>query len=159
MREYDYTAPGLYFITLCTHRRAPLFGTIARGIVRLTPVGELVQKLWSETAKVRPGVALDAYIVMPDHLHAILSLPYAERHERQQSVLLRRARSLGSLVAGFKSACTSRIHALLGTKGVKIWQRNYYERVIRDQRSLERIRGYIAMNPALVDGGADAAHG
>jgi putative transposase len=147
MRKYDYSAHAIYFITLCTHKRASLFGTILHNSVQLSPIGELVQNLWIETPEARPGVVLDAFIIMPDHLHAIVILPGPGRRESESSSFVRRPRSLGSLVAGYKSVCTSRVNALLGTRGFKLWQRNYYERVIRDEKSLYQVRRYIVANP------------
>jgi putative transposase len=146
MRGYDYTTHAAYFITLCTHKRASLFGTILDNVVQLSPVGKLVQNLWIATPETRPGVTLDAFITMPDHFHAIVILPGARRAGIESSAFVRRPRSLGSLVAGYKSACTS-VNALLGTTGFKVWQRNYYERVIRDEGSLQQMRRYLAANP------------
>lgn len=147
IRGYDYTTHAAYFITLCTHKRAPLFGTITHNLVQLSPVGKLIQKLWLATPKMRPGVILDAFVTMPDHFHAIVILPESKAHRSGPYVLVRPPRSLGSLVAGYKSNCTSRVSVLLGTKGFKVWQRNYYERVIRDERALQQLRQYIAENP------------
>jgi putative transposase len=148
LRDYDYTTHAAYFITLCAHERAPLFGAILNHVVHLSPIGELIQKLWIATPDIRLGVTLDAFVIMPNHFHAIIILPRSGRPRGQASVLARPPRSLGSLVAGYKSACTSQANALLGTTRVKIWQRNYYERVIRDERSLNQTRQYIAANPS-----------
>jgi REP element-mobilizing transposase RayT len=92
-------------------------------------------------------VILDAFVVMPDHLHAIAFLPTAKQQRSGLPCPARPPRSLGSLIAGYKSACTSRVNALLGTKGLRMWQRNYHERVIRDARALLCMRRYIAANP------------
>jgi REP element-mobilizing transposase RayT len=94
------------------------------------------------------GVILDAFVVMPDHLHAIAFLPTAKQQRSGLPCPARPPRSLGSLIAGYKSACTSRVNALLGTKGLRMWQRNYHERVISDARALLCMRRYIAANPA-----------
>jgi putative transposase len=144
--DHIYSGNAAYLITLCTHKRAHLFGRVVENKVELSPIGQLVQDLWVTTPLVRPGVSLDAFVVMPDHMHAIVLIP--EFAQRSRQTFTRLPRSLGSLVAGFKSACTSQANALLGTRGFKIWQRNYYERVIRDGRSLHQMRRYIAANPA-----------
>jgi REP element-mobilizing transposase RayT len=121
---------------------------MCESIIQLSPVGQIVQALWVNTSQIRPGILLDAFIVMPDHFHAIVFLPGSAEPRFESSVLARPRRSLGSLIAGYKSACTSRVNTFLGTKGFKVWQRNYHERVIRDARALEQMRRYITANPA-----------
>ena len=142
---HDYASSACYFVTLCTFRRRRLFGRIVDATVRLSSVGELVQQIWIATEGVRPGVVLDAFVIMPNHMHAIVILPHTP-HVNSQSRRL--PRSLGSLVAGFKTACTSRVNAMIGAKGIRIWQRNYHERVLRNGDALARARRYIAANPA-----------
>lgn len=148
LSTHDYAANATYFLTLCTHRRAALFGSIVNGVVRLSTVGTIVRDLWIQTAEMRPGVVLDAFVIMPNHMHAIVAIPEAERQASPAALLRRAPESLGSLVAGFKASCTSDVRRLLGTPQGRLWQRNYYERVIRNGRSLDRIRRYIAANPA-----------
>jgi REP-associated tyrosine transposase len=144
LSSHDYARAAGYFFTLCTLGRKPLFGDVVEKTVRLSPVGKVVHELWIATGDLRPGVTLDSFVIMPDHMHAIVFLPHS-RQARQG--FPRPPRSLGSLIAGYKSACTSRVNALLGTTGVRIWQRNYHERVLRDGQALDRARRYIAANP------------
>jgi REP element-mobilizing transposase RayT len=144
--NHDYSGNAAYLITLCTHRRAHLFGTVVDNTVELSPIGQLVQDLWVRTPVVRPGVSLDAFVVMPDHMHATVLIP--EFGQRLRQTFPRPPRSLGSLIAGFKSVCTSQVRALTGTTELRVWQRNYHERWIRDATALDRIRRYIAANPA-----------
>jgi putative transposase len=145
--KHDYGGGAFYLITLCAHKRAHLFGKVVENVVQLSPVGRLVHDLWKATAALRSEVELDAFVIMPNHMHAIVKISRTGS-QRPQRVFSRPPRSLGSLIAGYKSACTSRANALLGIKGFKIWQRNYHERVIRDNRALDRMRRYIARNPA-----------
>jgi REP-associated tyrosine transposase len=145
---HDYAGHAGYLVTLCIHNRTPLLGKVVETRVELSSVGQLIHDLWIITPQIRPGVTLDAFIVMPDHFHAIVFLPSAMRQSSGFSCPARPPRSLGSLIAGYKSACTSRVNALLGTKGLPVWQRNYHERVIRDARALLCMRRYIAANPA-----------
>jgi REP element-mobilizing transposase RayT len=154
LSTHDYSADSTYFVTLCTYRRAFLFGNVFGGVVRLSPVGRLIRDLWIRTAEMRAGVVLDAFVVMPNHMHAIIALsgsvarkPGSSSFHSARASLQRPPRSLGSLVAGYKSSCTSEAQHLLGTRQYPLWQRNYHERVIRDSRALERMRRYIAENP------------
>jgi putative transposase len=146
LSSHDYAGNAGYLITLCTHKRAHLFGNVLDDRVQLSPVGQLVHDLWVETANIRRGVTLDAFIFMPNHMHAIVLLSNVGTRLSNPG-LVRPPRSLGSLIAGYKSACTSKVNDLLGTKGLKVWQRNYHDRVIRDERALYQIRRYIATNP------------
>ena len=105
------------------------------------------------SAEIRPGVKLDVFQVMPNHLHGIVIFDdtsaeeiFVGAHSRAPS--FRQPRSLGSLIGGFKSAATKRTNQLRGTPGVPVWQRNYYERVIRNDHELQAIRQYIKENPA-----------
>jgi REP element-mobilizing transposase RayT len=154
---YDYTEPGAYFITLCTYQRQMLFGQIENSTMVLNAFGRIVYEEWLKTAQIRPNVALDAFIVMPNHVHGILYIlerlevgswatgPVAPTGVRERHLW---NDSLGSIVGQFKSAAAKRINPLRGVSGVPVWQRNYYEHIIRSDRSLDRIREYIAGNPA-----------
>jgi len=145
----------MYFITVCVEGRECLFGEVVQGKMILHQAGQIVEEEWLRTPDIRPFVALDEFIVMPNHLHGIIVFTYAgARPARapgcaplQHGRLRRQPRSLGSFVAGFKSATTTRINDLRGTLGVPLWQRNYYEHVIRDEDELHRIREYILINP------------
>jgi putative transposase len=96
---------------------------------------------------------LDEFVVMPNHLHGIIFIEELDVGATGGSPFRSgpRRRSLGSFVSGFKSATTKQINALRQTPGVLVWQRNYYEHVIRNEQSLDRIREYIANNPARWD--------
>lgn len=117
--------------------------------MRLNDLGALVVSEWLRTATVRPQVALHEFVVMPNHFHAIVAiedsrrgvLPYA--HPRFQSP----SQSVGSIVRGLKSATTTLINSARNSRGAPVWQRNYYEHVIRNESELTRIREYIANNP------------
>jgi putative transposase len=144
LQGYDYAQAGAYFITLCTQGRARLFGRVTRGVVELSDIGRIVAEEWERTPVVRPNVELDAYVVMPDHMHGILVITYhdggAARAEAG-SPLRSPTRTVGAIVRGFKGAVVRRA-------GTPLWQRNYHEHIIRDAAALDRIRCYIAANPA-----------
>jgi REP element-mobilizing transposase RayT len=148
LTTHNYSANSTYFLTLCTYGRAALFGRIDDGVVTLTNVGTIVRDLWVQTAEMRQGVVLDAFVIMPDHMHAIVAMSAAEQLESPAGSLGRAPEFLDALVAGYKASCTSEVRRLLGIPRLRLWQRNYYERVIRDTRALREIRRYIAANPA-----------
>ncbi|KAB2893020.1 MAG: hypothetical protein D8M52_10235 [Chlorobi bacterium] len=149
LRGYDYSQSGAYFITICTYQRKCLFGEVVKAKMQLNELGEIVAEEWVKSAIIRPEIHLDEWIVMPDHFHGIVLLP--DRVEWGASggkpILYRPPRSLGSMIAGFKSAATIRINRLRGTPGTRVWLRNYYERIIRDEAALHKIRKYITNNP------------
>jgi REP element-mobilizing transposase RayT len=152
--QYDYTRTGAYFVTVCTWHRACLFGEIVDERVRLSPEGEVVHEEWRRTALIRPGVELDAFIVMPNHLHGVILLPGSDiSHNRtgsRQGRAFRASGSLGSVVAGFKQAVTLRLRRLedpIAKRVKRVWQRNYYEHVVRTEAELSHVRRYIEENP------------
>jgi len=158
LKGYDYSRPGAYFVTICTHDRVCLFGEVVEGEMVPNIFGRIVQEEWFRSAGIRQEIELrpDEFVVMPNHLHGIVwiipagvSMTPVGAHGR--APLRRAPRSLGAFVAGFKSTATRRINARRGTPGTVVWQRNYYEHIIRDERSLDRIREYIAANPLQWD--------
>jgi REP element-mobilizing transposase RayT len=173
LREYAYTQVGAYFLTMCTFKKAPLFGKLQDGKMLLSPLGFIVEDCWTEIPNHFARVELDLYVIMPNHFHGIVVLQ--ESPGRGTACRALAAEELGGLVCGegtacraptaeqfgrpvpesvptivrsFKSAATKRANASLGTPGAALWQRNYFEHVIRDTQSLNRIREYIATNPA-----------
>ena len=153
LREYNYASPGAYFITICTKDRLSLFGDITKGNMRLTEYGRIVFQEWEISTKIRQEITLDAFVVMPNHLHGIIFIEESNVGATGWSPSRSgpRRRSLGSFLSGFKSATTRQINELRQTPGLLVWQRNYYEHVIRNEQSLNRIREYIAGNPARWD--------
>lgn len=164
LRAYDYTQAGAYFVTICTHGRECLLGNVVDGSVQLSTLGCIVERAWRSLARDFANMAPDAFVVMPNHLHGIVVITQGRGEassseklptpERDASPLRRPARpagtvagSLGAMVQNFKSMSTRRINTLRGTPGVPVWQRNYYERVIRSEEELSRVRQYITQNP------------
>jgi REP element-mobilizing transposase RayT len=159
LKDYDYAQAGVYFVTLCTYQRESLFGDIdSAGELILSVMGQIVEEEWQRSALIRKEIELDAFVVMPNHVHAIVvitspTLSGVEAccdvgaHGRAPKSLPRRPHSLGSFIAGFKSAVTARINAMDHLANRVIWQRNYFERIIRNERELNATREYIANNP------------
>lgn len=153
LASYDYAQAGAYFVTICTHERMCLFGDVILETMRPNEIGQVVHDEWLRTAAIRPGVNLDSFQVMPNHLHTIVILDEEVSSKltvgaHSRAPFSRQPKSLGSLVAGFKSATTRRINQLRSTPGTPVWQRNYYERVIRNEREMDATRQYIVDNPA-----------
>jgi len=142
--SFDYRQPGSYFITICTKNRAPLLGGLVGRAVRLSPAGHAVQRCWLDIPRHFSRVTLDAFVIMPDHVHGILRLGVGGADVGAQHA----TPLLGTIIGSFKSAATRSVNLGATTPGAALWQRNFFEHVIRDERSLQRIRWYIALNPA-----------
>jgi REP element-mobilizing transposase RayT len=140
---YDYRQAGAYFVTICAHGGRCLFGDIVDRQMRLNPIGEIVADEWARSAQIRREVALDDFVVMPNHMHGIVFIIDVGAGGARP-----RAASLGAFVRGFKAATTGRINAHRDRPNDPVWQRNYYDHIVRDDRDLDHIREYIANNPA-----------
>ena len=158
LKDYDYSPEGAYFVTICTHRHNCLFGEIVDSAMMLNAFGEIVHDEWIRTAIARPNVTIDTFIVMPNHLHGIIIIN--EYNIRRGDLAGRPytpiphgppSNSISAMVGQFKSLATKHINALRGTPGTRVWQRNYYEHVIRNEDDLNEIRQYILDNPVKWD--------
>jgi len=223
LKGYDYTQPGAYFITICTQGRECLFGEIIDGEMHLNEAGQIVVQTWQDLPNHISNVQLDAFVVMPNHVHGIIIIteraggigagfkparttmgpgsaggagstagpgsvgagsvgagsepapttttapgpaagsgpttgsgPVGAGSEPAPTAPARSSHGLPEIVRQFKTFSARRINELRGTPGTPVWQRNYYEHIIRDEFSLSRIRQYIAENPARWD--ADREH-
>lgn len=152
---HDYASTGAYFVTIVTKERECLFGDVVHGEARLNSFGDVIARESARSAEIRKEISLDSFVVMPNHMHAIVHIRSVGAHDRAPlrtprpgDLPLRRPRSLGALIAGFKSSATKTINLMRDAPGVPIWQRNYYERVIRNADDLARICQYIKDNPA-----------
>lgn len=184
--SYDYAAPGWYFVTICVQHRACLFGEVAGETVRLSPAGRIVQAAWDDLPNHYPNLVLDAFVVMPNHVHGILGLtagaaepdgatgtdgvtgpdgangpdgvgaplvgarPEAELSRHRAGT--RPAPTLGDIVGAFKSRTTNAYIRGIRTQDWppfdrRLWQRNYWERVLRNERELTLARDYVVTNP------------
>lgn len=150
-REFDYSHPGGYFLTICTREHMSVFGHVCDDQVVLNFAGDIVAEEWQRTSQIWPEVTLDAFVVMPNHLHCILVIEFDGSKSYSvgsQPRFVSPSKSVGSMVRGFKAASTRRIRELTGDRNRIVWQRNYYDHIIRDERDLDRIRAYIANNPS-----------
>lgn len=154
LKGYDYSRAGAYFVTICTHNKECLFGDIVDGNVALNDFGRVVDSEWLKTAEIRKNIILDKYIVMPNHFHGIVLIVEnddsgkARLATTQWNVPIKtKPGSLPVIVGSFKSAVTRQINLMRGTPGKELWQRNYFERIVRNPDELHRIREYIFANP------------
>ena len=148
LREYDYTQPGVYFVTICTHGRRLLFEEPA--------LKALAEECWQRIPEHHPGVGLDAWVVMPNHLHGLvvlkargrgvqLNAPTSREPTTRNSVISPRAGTLSVIVRTYKAAVTTRCRRAGYSEFA--WQRNYYEHIVRDEHDLLRLRKYVQENP------------
>jgi len=153
LRHYDYASAGAYFVTICTHLRSCIFGEIVDGRVILNTLGKIAETCWLMIPDHFVIADLDTYVIMPNHMHGIvvINTGVGARHAlplRQPRTFGKPpAQALSSIVGSYKSAVTKRIHDLQRSQGQAIWQRNYYEHVIRTEHDLARIVEYITLNP------------
>lgn len=150
---YDYSRAGAYFVTLCTQGRSCLFGNIVDGEVWLNRFGAIVAEEWLRSAEIRDEIELDEWVIMPNHFHGIVVITDKTGDprctgDRPVAPTGPRPNSIGALTGGFKSAVTRRINELRNMPGQKVWQRNYWEHIVRNELELARIREYIQNNPA-----------
>ena len=185
---FDYRSEAAYFVTICTHWRRCLFGTVRRGRMVCNAYGKVVVREWERSEAMRDEIVLDAFVVMPNHLHGIvcivppdvddvsprgydLNVGGASMSTKRipnddeatgRSPLHQRGdhstrgkddpngpspKSLGSMIAGFKGAVTTRINEHRDTPGAPVWQSRYHDRILRNEREWRIRRAYIERNP------------
>jgi len=159
LQGYDYTQARAYFVTMCARHRECLFGEVMDGKMLLNTAGNIVDECWRAIPVHFKHTALDTFVVMPNHIHGIIviaNVVVGARHAvpLQPSDNTERfgqpiPGSLPTIVRSFKSAATRRINEMRDSPGATLWQRNYYEHVIRNQGALDAIRGYIRDNPGM----------
>jgi REP element-mobilizing transposase RayT len=154
LRQYDYSWPGAYFVTLCVREKECVLGEIVDGEMRLSEWGRSVHAFWDEIPVHFPNVSIDGRVTMPNHGHAIIKIDHDRRgavaapHDGKTGEETSPLRpTLGQIVAYYKYQTTKCINELRGMPGVPFWQRNYWEHVVRDEIDLNRIRQYIENNP------------
>ena len=186
LKDWNYSRDGYYFVTICTQDKKCFFGDVIDEKVRLSAIGETVADEWLKTPQIRKNVSLDAWIIMPNHLHGIVIINNNEPHGNAHGVATCRdalhaskngnvhgvairgdaqgdacnaslqrgvandnkfgtqMNNLSSVIRGFKSATTKRIHR---TRSDFSWQSRFYDHIIRNEKSLNKIREYIINNP------------
>jgi len=171
LQGYDYAQAGAYFITICTQGRACLFGEVVDGAMCWNAAGQLAATMWTDMSVHFPGIDLDAFVVMPNHMHGIIVLPDravvgaplvgapnamaavgAPLVGAPERAATRAAPTVGDVVGAFKSLFT--VEYIRGVKenrwpgfDRRVWPRNYYEHILRDETELARVHRYIDENP------------
>jgi hypothetical protein len=167
LRNYDYSKKGHYLITIYTHRRQALFGQVVREQVRLNTFGKIAHQAWAETQLVRPHVGVGAFVVMPDSIHALISINQylGEANRPRIGKFISPTQTIGAMVRGYKGVVTKRIRALtkiIGPEflpavhlevlasiqvGHPIWQCNYHDWIINKREDYFKASNYIWNKP------------
>ena len=173
LQGYDYALPGGYFVTIATHKRKPIFGRIVDFEMELNSYGEVAVACWEEIPSHFEKILLDAFVIMPNHVHGIILTQESQtiienpgattevppeghvypthaaalRLDKETPNSPRKPASLGVIMNSYKAAVTKILHRQQGLPHHPIWQSNYYERIIRNERELNAIRAYILENP------------
>ncbi|MDJ1168825.1 transposase [Roseofilum sp. BLCC_M154] len=134
--EYDYSQPGFYFVTICIYQRECLLGKIEDGMMKFSRYGQVVEDNWFNLTKIYSHIALNIFVIMPNHFHGIIEIKEQDKKH-----------DLAKIIRTFKTFSARRINQIRSMKGIPVWQRGYYEHIIRDEGSLATIQQYIMDNP------------
>ncbi len=157
LRGWDYTSDGAYFVTVCSQHRVCLFGEICGVTMQINDLGLVVAETWQWLTSQYAYVALDKWCVMPNHLHGLLIItgrggsraaPTTGGIGAAAGEHVERGKPIGQLIGAFKTVSTKRVNTLRGTRGEMLWQRNYWEHIVRDDAEMDDLRAYIRNNPA-----------
>lgn len=148
LKGHDYSQPGYYFITICTQNRRCQFGRMVNAAFVMNDVGQVVQQCWNDIPLHFPHMKLDVFVVMPNHIHGILLIVHRPADSMGTEQFGKPVPgSISTIIRSFKSAVTRHINNLRQTPGARLWQRNYWEHIVRNENELNRIREYIVRNP------------
>jgi putative transposase len=148
--EYDYRWPGAYFITICTHDKRLLFGNIINGLMNTNDYGKIVKSCWRDLTLHYQGIGNEIFVVMPNHVHGIISI----QNTTQRSGLKpdpTPIHPITEIIRGFKTFSSKKINLLRQSPGIPVWQRSFYEHVIRSETDYSQITDYILGNPVKWD--------
>ena len=143
LQGYDYSSDGLYFITICTNNRRLLFGSIKDWRMTLNDNGKIVLDCWNDLPNHYDNVILHDFCIMPNHIHGIIQLRNGLAGLKPATT----ARPLSEIVRALKTFSSRKINERNGTQGCPLWQRNYYEHIIRSDSAYTTISEYIKANP------------
>lgn len=145
LKGYDYSSAGYYFVTICCFERLTLFGKIQDNQMLLNDYGLIAHNEWLNTVNRRQNIELDEFVIMPNHMHAIVKFKQnLDNNNQPIGVFQSPTNNLGAIIRGYKSAVSSQVKEMLGHT---VWQRNYHEHIIRNQESYNLIANYVINNP------------
>lgn len=152
LKGHDYSQLGAYFITICAYDKKCLFGKIIDHKMVLNQFGTIAYNEWMKSITIRTEIELDSITIMPNHIHGIVficnqTIKDARFTSTKNRLSALKPASIPSFIAGYKSSVTRQINQIRKRPGAPVWQRNYYEHIIRNEVSLEMIREYILYNP------------
>jgi putative transposase len=146
LKHYDYASEGVYFITICSHQKQHLFGEIVDSAMKLSDIGKVAEDEWLKTPA-----------LMPNHVHLLLRIEFRKETREQQSsregvlqyapTIRSPSQTIGAIIRGYKGATTKQINILQKAPQTPVWQPNYYEHVVRNEKDCNRVREYIQYNP------------
>jgi putative transposase len=146
LHSYNYSWQGAYFVTICTHDKQSLFGNIIEGTMKLNSCGAIADSVWKAIPLHYPEVNNNVFIIMPNHIHGIIIIQNAKRAGQRPAPT--KGHPLSEIVRAFKSYTSREINERSSYPGTKVWQRGYYEHVIRNEEEYTRIGDYILFNTA-----------
>ena len=147
LKGYDYSQAGRYFVTICTYKSRCIFGKVKDKRICLNRAGVIIERCWNDLETRYNGeIHIDEFIVMPNHVHGIIFIPDLGRAGFKPAPT--RKHPLSEIVRAFKTFSSRRINELRNSPGTPVWQRNYYEHVIRNESDYRQIGEYILYNPA-----------
>jgi putative transposase len=166
LRGYDYAFPGVYFVTICSAGKRPVFGSIRGESIVLSRAGEIVRCEWIALVERFARLVLDEFVIMPNHLHGVLAFvgyaggacpaPMTTNTTTKPGGASLDPKggaspspTLFDVIGAFKSISTIKVNKLLGRRGVPLWQRSYYEHIVRTGEDLRKIQRYISENPLM----------
>ncbi len=161
LKGYDYSQEGAYFVTICTWNRECLFGDIVNGTISLNGNGLIVEGCWKELVYYYMNTELGTHIIMPNHMHGIINIvdtanvgaglksdsTIVGAGLKPAPTAMHKRHGLPEIVRALKTFSSRKINLVRNTPGVPVWQRNYYEHVVRNEKELRSIQEYIINNP------------
>lgn len=167
LKDYDYAQEGWYFVTIIVQNRECIFGQVNENKVKLNEIGRIVDYHWEHLSKHFSFIELDEYVTMPNHIHGIVHIVRAmhseandeksgNKYDKNASPIRpwpngTKPGSLSAIVQNYKAITSRKINRIRKTQGQRLWQRNFWEHIVRTERDLNRIREYIRKNPAKWD--------
>jgi len=150
LRGYDYAFPSVYFVTICSAGKRPVFGSISGESIVLSPAGEIVRSEWIALPERFARLVLDEFVIMPNHLHGVLAfVGHAGGASPGSMGGASPSPTLFDVIGAFKSISTIKVNRLLRRSGVALWQRSYYEHIVRTGEDLRKVQRYILENPLM----------